>query len=124
MIDEANRHGLQRRTRSGKTDVYSTREGLLRLSYSTATFFVLLDCAFLFFKGVPLRIALWEVECALPCDEEVFRSEHPFTHPRFRFERSLSAPEAFQALFPSSDNSLTADDLTLLDTFVSIHCGF
>ena len=39
----------------------------------------LTDCAFLFFTGVSLRIWDPEIECDLPCHEEIFDAAHPFT---------------------------------------------
>jgi len=82
----------------------------------------LTDCAFLFFKGLSLEIWDPEIECDLPCHEEVFDAEHPFTHPDFLFRRPLTTQQAFSALFaetpPQSDLHAA---LTMLDSFVLIH---
>lgn len=84
---------------------------------STSTWITLLDCAFLFFWGMPARIVSAEIRCDLPCDEAVFDEEDPFTHPSFAFSRGLTAPTAFRALFKNTETL----PLNMLDTFVLIH---
>jgi hypothetical protein len=84
----------------------------------------LTDCAFLFFKGMPLRIWDPEIECDLPCREEVFDAEHPFTHPNFSFRRPLTTQQACSALFATGQGQLQSGldtALTMLDSFVLIH---
>ena len=82
----------------------------------------LTDCAFLFFTGVSLRIWDPEIECDLPCHEEIFDAAHPFTHPDFSFRRPLTTQQAFSALF-ATDQPQTGPHtaLTMLDSFVLIH---
>lgn len=90
-----------------------------------ATYLTLLDCAFLFFRGIPLRILSSEIEGDFPCDEAVFDAEHPFAVPQFTFERSIRPRQAFMWLF-STERSRKEQlpDLIMLDTFVLIHSKF
>jgi len=82
----------------------------------------LTDCAFLFFKGVSLRIWDPEIECDLPCLEELFDATHPFTHPDFSFKRPLTTQQAFSALFATDQPRPGVNAaLTMLDSFVLIH---
>ena len=83
---------------------------------------MLTDCAFLFFRGIQLRIWDPEIQCDLPCHEDIFDAVHPFTHPEFSFKRSLTAQQAFGALFTKGRAELGDDlALTMLDSFVLIH---
>lgn len=87
-----------------------------------ATYIVLTDCAFLFFRGLQLRIWDPEIECDLPCHEDVFDAAHPFTHPDFSFKRSVTAQQAFSDMFiPGRATSDCDPGLTMLDSFVLIH---
>ena len=95
---------------------------------STVSIVSLLDCAFLFYQNYPCRLTHSEMECDLPCDEAIFRSEHPFTEPNFRFSRHLTIYEAFQNLFdapilesPQRTPDSSHMDLTVLDMFILIH---
>jgi hypothetical protein len=91
-------------------------------SYRTATYIVLTDCAFLFFRGLQLRVWDPEIECDLPSSEDVFDAVHPFTHPEFSFKRSLTAQKALSAMFTTRSAGPSLDlGLTMLDTFVLIH---
>ena len=91
-------------------------------SNRTANYIVLTDCAFLFFRGLQLRVWDPEIECDLPCHENVFDAVHPFTHPDFSFKRSLTAQQAFGAMFTSIRLESGHDlGLTMLDSFVLIH---
>lgn len=91
-------------------------------SSRTANYIVLTDCAFLFFRGLQLRVWDPEIECDLPCHEDVFDAVHPFTHPEFSFKRSLTAQQAFNAMFTSVQADSSCDSgLTMLDSFVLIH---
>lgn len=89
---------------------------------STAHYVILVDCAFLFFRGLPLRVMTSEVECDLPCIETVFDAVHPFSEPDFAFRRSCPTMLVFQKLFLEDVDCLTELGLTLLDTFIMIHC--
>lgn len=92
---------------------YSTR---------TANYIVLTDCAFLFFRGLQLRVWDPEIECDLPCHEDVFDAAHPFIHPDFSFKRSATAQHAFSAMFTPGRAAPDCDlGLTMLDSFVLIH---
>lgn len=83
---------------------------------------MLTDCAFLFFRGIQLRIWDPEIQCDLPCHEDIFDAVHPFTHPEFSFKRSLTAQQAFSALFTKGKAEPRGDlALTMLDSFVLIH---
>jgi len=69
-----------------------------------------------------LRVWDPEIECDLPCQEDIFDAEHPFTHPDFSFKRSLTAQQAFSALFVTEPAGSNYDlGLTMLDCFVLIH---
>jgi hypothetical protein len=71
---------------------------------------------------VSLRVWDPEIECDLPCHEDVFDAAHPFTHPDFSFKRPLTAWQAFSALFTAGQEGLCRDvGLTMLDSFVLIH---
>lgn len=67
------------------------------------------------------------MECDFPCEEVLFRSEHPYCEPNFRFSRNLTLYEAFQNLFetPHESPRQTPDidhmDLTVFDLFILIH---
>ncbi|GAB7336267.1 hypothetical protein MBLNU13_g09023t2 [Cladosporium sp. NU13] len=88
----------------------------------TANYIVLTDCAFLFFRGLQLRIWDPEIECDLPCQEDIFDAVHPFTHPEFSFKRPLTAQQAFSAMFTAERAEPGPDlALTMLDSFVLIH---
>lgn len=91
----------------------------------TITYIILLDCALLFFKGLPLRILSSEIECDLPCDESAFESEHLHIESLALFEPVYNARAAFRALF---DSQITASELkrslTILGTFILIHSMF
>ena len=83
---------------------------------------MLTDCAFLFFRGLQLRVWDPEIECDLPCHEDVFDAMHPFTHPDFSFKRTLTAQQAFSAMFTTERAEQGCDlGLSLLDSFVLIH---
>jgi hypothetical protein len=100
----------------------ATRRSLIINSTRTANYLILTDCAFLFFRGVQLRIWDPEIECDLPCHEDVFDAVHPFTHPDFSFKRALTAQQAFSAIFGiKRANSSYEIGLTMLDSFVLIH---
>jgi hypothetical protein len=58
--------------------------------------------------------------CDLPCDEAVFDEENPFTRPSFAFSRELTTSAAFRALFKDPGRL----PLTMLDTFILIHCKY
>lgn len=123
------RHGCSKNARSGIVDSDPgqglVKQQLIKGLRRLCTYTVLLDCALLFFAGLPLRIALHEIRSDLPCEEMVFDAEHPFTHPDFAFSRSTSAQEAFQSLFLASVKGVRiSQELTLLDTFVLIHSTF
>jgi hypothetical protein len=91
-----------------------------QFSTRTANYILLTDCAFLFFKGVPVRVWDPEIECDLSCLEEVFDAAHPFTHPSFSFSRHVTAQQAFSALFTTRQQGCLTT-LTMLDSFVLIH---
>jgi hypothetical protein len=79
------------------------------------------------------------MECDLPCQEPLFRSEHPFTEPDFRFSRDVTLLGAFQNLFQGTsygasqlnmsprnqDQSAlrhpSSLDLSVFDMFLLIH---
>ncbi|KAJ5092481.1 transcriptional regulator family: Fungal Specific TF [Penicillium alfredii] len=92
----------------------------------------LLDCAFFFFQNYPCRLTHSEMECDFPCDDSVWRSEHPFAEPNFRFTRDLTISDAFQYLFddaskqdsPYRSPERNTLDLTVLDMFILIHLLF
>lgn len=88
----------------------------------TSTWITLLDCAFLFFWGRIARIVSSEIKCDLPCDEDVFEEQDPFTHLRFSFRRNLTSRTALQALFDNAHSQ--ALGATVLDTFILIHCRY
>lgn len=95
---------------------------MTRLDDRLTHYFVLLDCAFLFYKGLPLRIVSSEVECDLPCAEDIFDAAHPFTHPHFQFKRVTSTRTAFQAVFDARKDDPRLKELNVIDTFILIHC--
>jgi len=71
-----------------------------------------------------MSLRIWdpEIECDLPCLEEVFDAAHPFTHSEFSFRRPLTAQQAFSALFATDQPRSGAHEaLTMLDSFVLIH---
>lgn len=91
-------------------------------SIRLANYIVLTDCAFLFFRGLQLRLWDPEIECDLPCHEHVFDAVHPFTHPGFSFKRSVTVQQAFSAMFTPERATSDCDlGLTMLDSFVLIH---
>ncbi|KAJ6041024.1 hypothetical protein N7444_009929 [Penicillium canescens] len=110
----------------------------------TICIIALLDSAFFFYQNYPCRITHTEMECDLPCHEPLFRSEHPFTAPDFRFSRELTLLSAFQSLFQgttygtshqnmspqetSQDQSRlhqsSFPDLSVFDMFLLIHMLF
>lgn len=69
------------------------------------------------------------MECELPCQESLFKAEHPFSEPNFRFKRNITIYTAFKNLFESSQQeSLTQSssdasivNLTVFDMFILIH---
>lgn len=92
------------------------------MSTRTANYILLTDCAFLFFRGLQLRVWDPEIQCDLPCHEDVFDAVHPFTHPNFSFKRPLTAQQAFVALFATGRAEPECNTgLTMLDSFVLIH---
>ena len=97
---------------------------LISTSNSTANYLVMTDCAFLFFRGVPLRIWDPEINCDLPCLEDVFDVVHPFTHPNFAFKREMSARQAFHRLFEAQALHHSFESATMLDSFMLIHSEF
>ncbi|CAK1367706.1 uncharacterized protein RHO25_013063 [Cercospora beticola] len=104
-------------------DRISERKWLLKeAKVRTAAWLSLLDCAFLFFRGIPTRILTSEIMYGLPCVETVFEAEHPFALPQFSFCRAFNSQEAFQRLFfRQGSNDTRILDLTVLDTFILIH---
>jgi hypothetical protein len=100
----------------------------------------LFDCALRFYSNYPCRLSLSELKSDLPCDETIFRAEHPFAMEVFQFRRNLTASQAFQSLFQDPDpvvetarstpklpNELPGSireyeqQLTILDLFLLIH---
>ena len=71
-----------------------------------------------------MSLRIWdpEIECDLPCHEEVFDAAHLFTHSEFSFRRPLTTQQAFGALFATGEarQGLQAA-LKMLDSFVLIH---
>ncbi|KAJ5595438.1 uncharacterized protein N7459_001646 [Penicillium hispanicum] len=68
------------------------------------------------------------MECELPCQEAVFKSEHPFSEPLFCFTRGITLYKALQSLFesppvesPQQLPELKQMDFTVLDMFILIH---
>lgn len=83
---------------------------------------MLTDCAFLFFRGIQLRVWDPEIEYDLPCHGDVFDAVHPFTRPDFSFKRSVTAQQAFSAMFATGREEQGRDlSMTMLDSFVLIH---
>ncbi|KAJ5612253.1 hypothetical protein N7510_005447 [Penicillium lagena] len=88
-----------------------------------------LDCAFFFYQNHPCRFTHTEMECDLPCYDSLFRSDHPFREPNFRYTRDLTISEAFQNLFeeepgrdsPPHSPGINRMDLTVLDMWSLIH---
>lgn len=110
------------RVRYVKTGLHLSTVPCFTNYQSTANYIVLTDCAFLFFRGLQLRVWDPEIECDLPCHEDIFDAVHPFTHPDFSFKRSLTAQKAFNAMFTSEQADSGCDPgLTMLDSFVLIH---
>jgi hypothetical protein len=125
MIDAAKKYGWRRSVALGECtrtppSRWSCSKSDQQTQNRTANYMHLTDCAFLFFKGLSLRIWDPEIECDLPCHEEVFDAEHPFTHPDFYFSRSLTTQQAFGTLLTPLQSGLHAS-LTMLDSFVLIH---
>ncbi|KAJ6122086.1 hypothetical protein N7512_004551, partial [Penicillium capsulatum] len=90
-----------------------------------------LDSAFFFYQNHPCRLTHSEMECEFPCEEDLFRSEHPYSEPNFRFSRNLTMYEAFQSLFdgPSHESQKPTPNighlnLTVFDLFILIHILF
>jgi hypothetical protein len=100
----------------------------------------LFDCALRFYSNFPCRLSLSELKNDLPCDESIFRAEHPFAMEVFQFRRNLTASQAFQLLFQdpalgaesARSNSKLSNEfagsfreheqhLTILDLFLLIH---
>ncbi|PPJ51553.1 hypothetical protein CBER1_08651 [Cercospora berteroae] len=104
-------------------DRISERKWLLKEAKGrTATWLSLLDCAFLFFRGIPTRILTSEITYDLPSTETAFEAEHHFALPQFSFRRAFNSQEAFQQLFlRQGSNDTRTLDLTVLDTFILIH---
>jgi hypothetical protein len=71
-----------------------------------------------------MQLRIWdpEIECDLPCHEDIFDAMHPFTHPDFSFKRSLTARQAFDAVFATAQAERNCGlGLTMLDSFILIH---
>lgn len=117
---------------SNSVRINQTHKHILSLIVnSTVAIVSLLDCAFFFFQNYPCRLTHSEMECDFPCDDSVWRSEHPFAKPNFRFTRDLTISDAFQYLFedaskqdsPYRSPERNTLDLTVLDMFILIHCA-
>lgn len=127
MTDALRICGLRRNVGFGKCDYiqairFSRSSADRKTLNRTANYMHLTDCAFLFFKGMSLRIWDPEIECDLPCHEEIFDAAHPFTHPDFSFRRSMTAQQTFSALFAADQSRAGPHNaLTMLDSFVLIH---
>jgi hypothetical protein len=108
--------------------------------YRTINIISLLDCAFSFYQNYPCRLTHREMECDLPCEESLFRSDHPFAEPNFHLSRDITVFEAFQWLFaesqpavmsetayaqsnpqPAAGNAASEIKFTVLDMFILIH---
>lgn len=92
----------------------------------TISILSLLDCAFFFYQNYPCRLTHSEMECDFPCEETLFKSEHPYADPNFQFSRDLTIYKAFQSLFepPESGHHISESNrmaLTVMDMFILIH---
>ena len=92
-----------------------------------------LDCAFLFFQNYPSRLTLAELECDLPCEEDIWNAKNPFSEPGFRFTRDITIKRGVEMLFNDvsppveiantkrATSSATKPTFTIFDLFVLIH---
>lgn len=98
----------------------------------TINVIITLDCAFLFFQNYPQRLTLAELDCDLPCEEDIWNAKNPFTEPDFRFTRNLTVKKGLGMLFNDDPppveiantkraTSARQPTFTFFDLFVLIH---
>ena len=79
-----------------------------------------LDCAFLFFQNYPSRLTLAELDCDLPCEEDVWNAKNPFAEPSFRFTRILTIKRGVELLFNDNGKSPLVEVATTKRTTTSV----
>jgi len=83
----------------------------------------LFDFAFLFYSNYPCILTFAELQVDLPCQSQLFESEHPFAQEEFCFSRNTTASDILRLLFQSSDSVPIADPVkTSMTASLHLEC--